>query len=162
MKKINITIICPGEEKYPGCEDLLKTYPEVNLVACYCGMDEIGLPSALEGSDVLLLDEAVIELEGPEKVRAIHAEYPGIRTLQIIGKSSENSTMTAISLGVRGVLERASLVPMLRKAITVLYSGETWISRDVVQSLHIQSRYLDDRSVWLAPTVSLPGGSKLN
>ena len=162
MKKINITIISPGEEEYPGCKDLLKTYPEVNLVACYSNMDESGFKSALESSDVLLLDEAVIELEGPEKVRAIHAEHPGIRTLQIIVKSSENNTMNAISLGVRGVLERASLVPMLRKAITVLYSGETWISRDVVQSLHIQSRYQDDRSVWLAPTVSLPGSNKLN
>ena len=162
MKKINVTIICPWEEEYPGCEDLLKTYPEINLVASFNGLDEAGHRRALEGSDVLLLDEAVIELEGTEKVRAIHAAYPGIKTLQIVGKRSENNTMAAISLGVRGVLERASLVPMLRKAITVLYSGETWISRDVVQSLHIQSRYLDDRSVWLAATVALPGGNKLN
>lgn len=162
MKKINVTVICPGEEEYPGCEDLLKSYPEVNLVACYSALDDAGLRTALEGSDVLLLDEAVIDLDGPEKVRAIHAEYPGIRTLQIIENTCEFNTMSAISLGVRGMLERTSMVPMLRKAITVLYSGETWISRDVVQSLHIQSRYLDDRSVWLAATVPMPGGNKLN
>ena len=162
MKKINVIIICPGEEEYPGCEDLLRSYPEINLVARYSALDDAGLHAALDSSDVLLLDEALVRQEGPEKVRAIHADHPRIRTLQLTDNIRENDTMTAVSLGVRGMMERASMVSMLRKAITVLYSGEAWMSRGMVQSLHFQSRYLDHRSVWLAATVDLPGCDKLN
>ena len=162
MKKINIIIICPGEEEHPGCAELVRTYPEVNLVAAYRTLDEAGLHISLGGSDVLLLDEAVIELEGPEKVRAIHLDYPGIRTLQIVEKHSQNMAMEAISLGIRGVMERSSLVAMLRKAITVLYSGETWMSRQMVQLLHNQSKFLVDRPLWLVNPDITPRWDKLN
>ena len=162
MKKINVTLVSRCEEEYPGCEDLLQSYAEINLVACYRSLGEAGLRTALDGSDVLLLDEAVIELEGPEKVHAIHADHPGLRTLQIIENNCENKTMRAISLGVRGMMERTSMVSMLRKAIMVLYSGETWMSRDMVQSLHNQTKFLDDRALWLAASATLPGWDKLN
>lgn len=162
MKKINITIICPGEEEYPGCADLLRTYPEVNLVAVYTALDDAGLQAALEGSDVLLLDEAVIALEGPEKVRTIQLDHPGIRTLQIVEKVSENNAMESVSIGARGIMERSSLVSMLRKAITVLYSGETWMSRQMVKLLHDQSKFLVDKPLWLVNRDSPPGWEKLN
>lgn len=162
MKKINVTVICPGEEEYPGCVDLLRTYPEINLVACYYALEGPGLRVALDSSDVLLLDEAVLAVEGPEKVRAIHTDYPGMRILQIVENNCEISTMIAIYLGVRGMIERASMVSTLRKAITVMYSGETWMSRGMVQLLHNRSRFLADNSVWLTTPVSQPGWDKLN
>ena len=162
MKKISVTIICPGEEEYPGCEDLMESYPEINLVARHSALDEAGVWAALAGTDVLLLDEAVIELEGPDKVRAIHVEHPALKTLQICEKTSENKLMGLISIGVRGVLERPSMVSMLRKAIMVLYSGEIWMSREIVQSLHNQSRRLGHASLWIAASVPPSGFDKLN
>lgn len=162
MKKINVTVICPGEEEYPGCEDLLRSYPEINLVASYSALDDAGLGAALDGSDVLLLDETLVRLEGPEKVRAIHVDYPDIKTLQILENIREINPMTAVSLGLRGLMERASMVSMLRKAITVLYSGEAWMSRGMVQSLHHHSRDSKYSSLWLAANVHLPGGGKPN
>jgi len=162
MKKINVTVICPGEEAHPGCAELVRTYPEINLVAAHRALDEAGVRISLGSSDVLLLDEAVIDLEGPDKVRAIHLDYPGIRTLQIVEKHCENKAMEAISLGVRGMMERSSLVAMLRKAIMVLYSGETWMSRQMVQLLHNQSKFLVDKPLWLVNPDISPGWSKLN
>lgn len=162
MKKITVTIICPGEEEYPGCEDLIRSYPELNLVARYSALGEIGVRAALKCSDVLLIDEAVIELEGPKKVRAIHLDHPGIRTLQIVEKNCEIKAIAAICLGVRGIMERKSMVSILRKAITVLYSGEPWVSRAIVQSLQYQSKYLDGRSAWPAAAVTLPDCERLN
>lgn len=162
MKKINVTIICPGEEEYPGCEDLLRSYPEINLVASYSALGDAGLRAALDGSDVLLLDETLVRQEGPEKVRAILVEYPDIKTLQILENMRENNPMTAVSLGLKGLMERASMVSMLRKAIMVLYSGEAWMSRGMVQSLHNYSRYPNHNSLWLAADVNLPGSGKLN
>lgn len=162
MKKINVTVICPGEEEYPGCEDLLRSYPEINLVASFRALDAAGFGTALDGTDVLLLDEALVHREGPEKVRAIHVDYPNIKTLQITENLREINPMTAVSLGLRGVMERASMVSMLRKAITVLYSGEAWMSRGMVQSLHHHSRQSKYSSLWLAADVHLPSGGKLN
>ena len=162
MKKINVTIIFAAEEEYPGCEDLLESYPEINLVACYSTLDAAGLRIALEGSDVLLLDDAVVEIEGPEKIRRIHVDYPTLRTLQVVENNCEINVMGSFCLGIRGTMERASVVSMLRKAIAVLYSGESWVSREMVQLLHNQSKYFDDRSVWLAPKVALSECGKLN
>lgn len=162
MKKVNVSIIFAAVEEYPGCGDLLDSYPEINLVASCSTLDAAGLRPALEGSDVLLLDEAVVALEGPERVRALHAEYPGMRIMLIFEKNCEINTMTAISLGMQGMMKRASRVSMLRKAITALYSGEAWVSRDMVQLLHNQSKYLDERSVWLANLATLPECGKLN
>ena len=162
MKKISVTIICPDEEEFPGCQDLLESYPEIRLVARHSALDEAGVWTALAGSDVLLLDEAVIELEGPQRVRALHVDHPALKTLQIVENSCENNSMAAISIGVRGVLERPSMVSMLRKAIAVVYSGEIWMSRKIVQSLHNESRRHEGRSVWLAAVVPSPGSDKLN
>lgn len=162
MKKVNVTIICLAEEEYPGCADLVESYPEIHLVASCSALDEAGLCNALENSEVLLLDQAVVEVEGAEKVRTLHHNHPGLRSLLIIEKNCEINAMAAISLGIRGMMERVSMVSMLRKAIAVLYSGEAWVSRDMVQLLQIQSKYLNDRSVWLAHPVTLPECGKFN
>lgn len=135
MKKINITVICVGEESYPGCVDLLEDCPAINVVARPTGLSEAGAWVALGRSDVLLIDEALLEHEGHDAVRDIHASFPSLKSLMILENESRQEMVTVLSLGILGIITRASTMSMLCKAVAAIFSGEAWLSRGLVQPL---------------------------
>jgi len=118
MKKINITVVSAGDECYPGCVDLLAAYPEIHIVARSSGFSEAGIRAALCRSDVLLLDEAVLEQDGYAAVRAIHENYPLLRSLLVLENESQQEMMTVLSLGILGVIRRESTTSQLCKAVS--------------------------------------------
>lgn len=138
MKKINITVVCVGDEAYPGCIDLLAACPEINIVAQPTGLNEAGTWVALGQSDVLLLDEAVLEQDGHYVVREIHDSYPLLRSLLILEKETQQEMVTVLSLGILGVIGRESTISLLCKAVSAIYAGEAWLSRGMVQPLRRQ------------------------
>ncbi len=162
MKKINITIIVAGKEDYPGCADILLTCPEFRVVACPTGLYEAAAWTAIAQSDVVLLDEAVLERDGVETVRRICDSYPLLKLLLILERDSEGRMLEALSLGISGVMERASLVSMLRKAIPVLYSGEAWVSRGLVHSLRKYLNELEENGYLAVAGSMQPGQGRLN
>ena len=138
MKKINITVVCAGDEDYPGCVDLLAAYPEINIIAQSTGLNEAGTRGALARSDVLLLDEAVLDQDGHHAVRAIHDCYPLLRSLLILENESQQEMMTVLSLGILGVIRRESTTSQLCKAVSAICAGEAWLPRDVVWPIRRQ------------------------
>jgi len=148
MKKINVTIICAGAEEYPGCGDLLEDCPEISVVARTGGLYEPGSWAALGGSDVLLLDEATIEQDGLDVVLSVHDRYPLLRSLLIMENFNKNMAMSALSRGIRGVMERTATVSGLRKAIAAIYTGEAWLSRGLVEPLRNELSYLEKKLHW--------------
>ena len=138
MKKINITVVCVGDEAYPGCVDLLAACPAINIVARPAGLNETGTWAALGLSDVLLLDEAVLEQDGHHTVRAIHDSYPLLRSLLILDDETQQEMLTVLSLGILGVIRRESMTSLLCKAVSVICAGEAWLSRELVPPLRRQ------------------------
>jgi DNA-binding NarL/FixJ family response regulator len=138
MKKINITVVCVGDEAYPGCVDLLAACPAINIVAQPTGLNEAGTWVALGQSDVLLLDEAVLEQDGHHAVRAIHDSYPLLRSLLILENGTQQEMVTVLSLGILGVIRRESTTSLLYKAVSAICAGEAWLSREMVQPLRRQ------------------------
>lgn len=138
MKKINITVVCAGAERFPGCVDLLATYPEIRIVAQPTGLHEPGTGEALASSDVLLLDEAVLYQDGYHAIRAIHDSYPLLRSLLIMENESQQEMMTVLSLGILGVIRRESTTSQLCKAVVAVCGGEAWLPRKMVRPLHRQ------------------------
>jgi DNA-binding NarL/FixJ family response regulator len=162
MKKINVTVVCVDSLDYPGCADLLATFPEICLVAQPASLNEAGIWTALGRSDVLVLDEAVMELVGYQAIRSLHAYYPSIRSLMVVESEHAYKTLAAVSLGVQGVIGRASIVPMLRKAIIALYSGEAWLSRGLAVPLRNQLNQEYELTCWTELSADLIDRSKLN
>ena len=148
MKKIRITLIVAGKEDYPGCGDILAACSEFKVIARYDRLTADGIWNDLSRSDVILLDEAAVSCDGKQAVRRVHDSFPFARILLIMEKSSRNKTMEALSMGITGVMERASVLTSLRKAIPVLCAGETWVSRGLVGSLHTQLIYAGDDSLF--------------
>ena len=162
MRKINVTVFIAGREDYPGCADILETFPEFHVVARPGCLYESDAWSAISESDVVLLDEAVLERDGVETVRRICDSYPLVKLLLILEQDDEARVLEALSLGIAGVMQRTSLVSMLRKAIPVLYSGEAWVSRGLVHSLRKRLNKLEEDNCPAAPAGIRPGRGKLN
>ena len=135
MKKINVTVVCVGDESYPGCVDLLAACPEINIVARPAGLVEAGTWVALGRSDVLLLDEAALEQDGHQAIRALHDSYPSLKSLLIVENDTKQEMVTVLSLGIQGVIGRGSTTSFLCKAITAICAGEAWLSRGMLQPL---------------------------
>jgi DNA-binding NarL/FixJ family response regulator len=151
MKKIRITLIIAGKEDYPGCGDIIETCNEFEIVARHSALSSIDLWRDLSRSDVILLDEQAISQEDAGTVREVHESFPFARLLLIMEKSSKNKTMEALSMGITGVMARANILASIRKAIPVLYSGETWVSRGLVKSLHTQMTFAGDDTLFPHP-----------
>lgn len=162
MKKINVTVACVGDSVYPGCAELLADCPEMNLVAQPAGLNEAGIWVALGRSDVLVLDEAVMEQAGHQAIRSMLEYYPSIRSLMVVDGEHEYKTLAAVSLGVQGVIGRASIVSMLRKAIIALYSGEAWLSRGLTQPLRNRLNQGYELTCWAELSADLADRRKLN
>jgi DNA-binding NarL/FixJ family response regulator len=162
MKRINVTVVGAGSAAYPGCAELLADCPEVNLVAQLSGLNAGGIWVALGRSDVLVLDEAVMEQAGYRAIQSLHEYYPSIRTLMVVECEQEYKTLAAVSLGVQGVIGRASIVAMLRKAVFALYSGEAWLSRGLAQPLRNQLNQENELTCWTALSTDLADRGKLN
>lgn len=138
MKKISLTIITAGMWRFPGCLDILRDFPEFTIVASARSLHEPRICAALGQSDIVLLDQALIELEGAEAVHLVRACSPRSKVLLILEESGEKQVLDAIALGVEGVMARIELRSMLRKAVSALYSGEPWFSRELAHSLRRQ------------------------
>lgn len=162
MKKINITVICVGDESYPGCIDLLTECPAINIVARPTGLDESGAWVALGRSDVLLLDEATLEQEGQRAVRAIHDSYPLLKSLLVVEQQTQQEMLTVLSLGILGVIGRESMTAQLCKAISTIGAGEAWLSRGMVQPLRRQLGQGLRLSETSEQRLEVPGRTKLH
>jgi len=162
MKKINVTVACADSMDYPGCADLLADCPEISLLAQPASLDEFGIQAVLGRSDVLVLDEAIMEQVGHQAIRSLHEYYPSIRSLMVVEGEHEYKTLAAVSLGVQGVIGRASTVSMLRKAIIALYSGEGWISRGLAVPIRNQLNQEYVLTSWAGLSANLVDRSKLN
>lgn len=162
MKKIRITLICSGEQEFPGCNELLAGCPEFRIVSHLDSLAAGGAWYAFTHSDLVMLDEAAVTSTGGTALRQVHEQFPFLKLLLVLDKSSRNKTMEALSMGVSGVIERADLVASIRKAIPLLVGGETWVSRNMVRSLHAQLKYAGDESLFAGKTRAGHYGHKLN
>jgi DNA-binding NarL/FixJ family response regulator len=162
MRKINITVFIAGKEDYPGCVDILGAFPEFRVIARPAGLYDPDAWLAISQSDIVLLDETVLERDGVEIVRRICDSYPLLKLLLILEQNDDERVLEALSLGIAGVMERSSLLSSLRRAIPVLYSGEAWVSRGLVHSLRKYLNTLEHEGFLAGAASTHTGRGKLN
>jgi len=163
MKKIKVTITCAESGDYPGCADLLCCFPQVEVIAQPTTLRGAITRKALARSDVLVIDDSIIQIEGFESVQSIHSRFPRMNILLVHKNTIENSMMAYLSLGIRGLIERNSIVSLLPRAVLALYSGEVWMPRQLVQSLRNQSNInAGSSSSWEVHPSMVPGSRTVN
>jgi len=162
MKKINVTYACATAEEFPGCADLLYSYSEMNVIARATSILGAATGKALAKSDVLVMDDSVLALDGLQAVQSAHAACSRLNILLVYDKYINNSIMECFSIGIRGLLERKSCISLLRRAVPALYAGEVWMPRGLVQSLRNQSTNNGGSSSWDDFPSKMPGRGKMN
>jgi DNA-binding NarL/FixJ family response regulator len=158
MKTINVTIMCAGMEEFPRCSDLLDSCPAVSVIAQPETINEAGAWAAIGRSDILILDEAALEQDGLDCVRGLRA----IKSLLIVGNTNKNNILSAVSLGVMGVIARDSLFSELTRALTAIYLGEAWVSRGLVEPIRDELIYRERLAHWAGHSLLQPGWDRMN
>ena len=154
--------MCAEREELPCCRDLLDSCPEISILAQAGGLNEAGIWLALERSDILILDEAFILQHGIDEIRGLHLGEPSIRSLLIMENSNENNIISMLSLGISGVISRSSLPSSLCRALAAIYTGEVWVSRQLVEPLRDELVYMDRQVHRAGHSAGHPRHDKLN
>ena len=135
MIKIKVTILCVGAEEFPRCSDLLDMCPEIAILAQPASVSEAVALMAPEMSNILILDEAAILQDGVDAIRRLLTRDPSIRSLLIVENDHKYDVLPSLSLGILGVISRDSLPWALCKAVAAIYTGEAWVSRQLIEPL---------------------------
>ena len=85
--------------------------------------------------DVLLLDLAMPRLPGLEAMRAIVSRSSGVKIILLTATISTQQIIEALQIGARGIVEKASVVGELSKALRAVLSGDYWIGGERVANL---------------------------
>ena len=161
MKKIKVTIRCAGMEEFPRCSDLLESCPAISIIAQPGSLNEAGAWVAIGRSDILILDEAILEQNGLDSVRGLLASQPLARSLLIVEKYNKNNILSVLTLGIRGVVARDSLFSELTRALTAIYIGEAWVSRELAEPIRDELVYRDKMAHWAGHSRTQPGWDRM-
>ncbi len=85
--------------------------------------------------DILLLDLAMPRLPGLEAMRAIMGRSPRVKIILLTSTISTQQIIEALQIGARGIVEKASVVGELTKALRTVLSGDYWINGQRVANL---------------------------
>jgi len=154
--------MCAGMEEFPRCNDLLESCPAVSVIAQPETINEAGAWMAIGRSDILILDEAALEQDGLDSVRELLAKQTLAGSLLIVDKYNKNKILSAISLGVRGVIARDSLFSELTRALTAIYVGEAWVSRGLAEPIRNELVYREKLARWAGHSLLQPGWDRMN
>lgn len=135
MNKINVSIIAAPRAAMQECIDLIEELPEIHVVAMPSGLSGQATWTALANSDVVIVDERIIEQEGFASLQLLIESYPRLKCLVLMNKYNQNKMIWTLLRGVRGVMCAQEVPRLLPKAIRKLHLGEVWMSRGLVVPL---------------------------
>ena len=85
--------------------------------------------------DILLLDLAMPRLPGLEAMKAIMGRSQGVKIILLTSTISTQQIIEALQIGARGIVEKASVVGELTKAVRAVLAGDYWIGGQRVANL---------------------------
>jgi len=135
MNKISVTFVSSRDGARQHCADLVMQNPDIDLIAIPSGLSQQGAWQAIARTDVVVIDESVVEQEGFTAVRMMLDSYPGINSLIVMDNASRDAMTWTLLQGVRGVMMQDDIDAFLAKAIRRINAGEVWMSRTLVERL---------------------------
>jgi DNA-binding NarL/FixJ family response regulator len=92
--------------------------------------------------DLLLLDVCMPRMSGIDVVRELRSVIEPPRTILLTGTLTEQTALTAVRLGVRGLVVKDGAPEFLFEAIASVMAGRCWLDRTVISSLMEATRPL--------------------
>src|SRR6266536_2387997 len=117
-----------------GLRRLLATQEDFQVVAeASDGKEAIALATELK-PDVLLLDLAMPRVPGMEVLRELARQELPLRTILLTAAIQPFAVTTALQLGARGIVLKASPPELLLKSIRSVCEGQFWVGSEPVST----------------------------
>lgn len=98
------------------------------------GEETVRIVKALQ-PDLLLLDLSMPRMSGLDALRELATGGNQLRTIMLAGSISRTHLLTAIHLGVRGLIVKTSTTEVLFEAIMGVLGGRYWLDQTLVTDL---------------------------
>jgi len=117
-----------------GLRRLLATQPDFQVIGeASDGKEAISLAQSMK-PDVLLLDLAMPRVPGMEVLRELSRQEMPVRTILLTAAIQPFAVTSALQLGARGIVLKASPPEMLLKSIRSVHEGQFWVGSEPVSS----------------------------
>src|ERR1051326_1497101 len=115
-----------------GLRRLLATQEDFDVIGeASDGKEAISLAQSLK-PDVLLLDLAMPRVPGMEVLRELSKQETPVRTILLTAAIQPFAVTSALQLGARGIVLKASPPEMLLKSIRSVFEGQFWVGSEPV------------------------------
>jgi DNA-binding NarL/FixJ family response regulator len=117
-----------------GLRRLLATQTDFHVIAeASDGKEAVALATELR-PDVLLLDLAMPRVPGIEVLRELANQQAAVRTILLTAAIQPFAVTTALQLGARGIVLKASPPELLLKSIRAVCEGQFWVGSEPVST----------------------------
>lgn len=132
---ISISIIEDNRYVRLGMESLIKSIPDFLLVGSFESCEKAFATSAIEESDVVLMDIGLPGMSGIEGVKYISKNYPEVIVLMCTIHNDDQKIFDAICAGATGYLLKEISADELIKAIKESRSGGSPMSPNIARKV---------------------------
>lgn len=133
--KIKITIADDHPMVIEGIKNMLRFYPQFEVISNYTSGEALLEGLAVQVPDVLLLDLNFPDTTGNALVRTIKPLYPQLSILAVTGIDDPIEIQDMMQHGCSGYIRKAADKSVLVEAIEQIVSGETYIEPYLKESL---------------------------
>jgi len=136
MEMTSIRIIVADDHAIfrDGLRRLLATQEDFQVIGeASDGKEAIALAQSLK-PDVLLLDLAMPRVPGMEVLRELSKQETPVRTILLTAAIQPFAVTSALQLGARGIVLKASPPEMLLKSIRSVHEGQFWVGSEPVST----------------------------
>jgi two-component system, NarL family, nitrate/nitrite response regulator NarL len=115
-----------------GLKRLLATQEDFRIIGeASDGKEAIALANELK-PDILLLDLAMPRVPGMEVLRELSQQEVAVRTILLTAAIQPFAVTSALQLGARGIVLKASPPELLLKSIRSVHEGQFWVGSEAV------------------------------
>ena len=132
-----------------GIAALIKTQPDLELVAEACDGEEAIAQFRLHRPDVTLMDIQMPSVNGTEAIGRIRCEFPEAKILVLSTYAGDVQVLKAIKAGASGYLLKANVRTELLEAIRTVHAGRKRIPPEIAAELadHAADDQLSSREI---------------
>jgi len=132
-----------------GITALIKTQPDMEVVAEACDGEEAIAQFRLHRPDVTLMDMQMPNVNGTEAITHIRSEFPDAKIIVLSTYAGDVQILRAIKAGARGYLLKGNVRTELLEAIRTVHAGRKRIPPDIAAELadHAADDQLTSREI---------------
>ena len=145
-----------------GIAAIIKTQPDMQVVAEACDGEEGVAQFRLHRPDVTLMDLQMPNVNGTEAISRIRSEFPDAKILVLSTYAGDVQVLRAIKAGARGYLLKGNVRTELLEAIRSVHAGHKRIPPEIAAELaeHAADDSLSSREIEVLRLIATGNANK--